>query len=103
MMRTTKELLPLGSVVYLQEGNQKLVIVGRGVIFDDEDNGGQAFADYMGVLYPMGFQPESTIFFQHEHIDEIVFEGYQDGEEERFRRIYQDWSSKITVPRKELP
>ena len=100
-MKTTKELLPLGSVVYLQDGNQKLVIVGRGVIFDDE-NGGQVFADYMGVLYPMGFQPESTIFFQHDHIDEVVFEGYRDSEEERFRKIYQDWTSKLTVPRKKL-
>lgn len=32
-----KELLPLGSIVYLQEGTQKLMIIGRGVIFDDEE------------------------------------------------------------------
>lgn len=29
-----KKLLPLGSIIYLQEGTQKLMIVGRGVIFD---------------------------------------------------------------------
>ena len=34
-----KELLPLGSIVYLQEGTQKLMIIGRGVIFDDEETG----------------------------------------------------------------
>jgi len=43
-----KELLPLGSIVYLKEGTQKLVIVGRGVLFDDPDTGEQVFADYMG-------------------------------------------------------
>ena len=31
-MSKYKELLPLGSIVYLEEGTQKLVIVGRGVI-----------------------------------------------------------------------
>ena len=31
-MSKSKELLPLGSIVYLEEGTQKLVIVGRGVI-----------------------------------------------------------------------
>ena len=34
-MNKSKELLPLGSVIYLEEGTQKLVIVGRGVIFND--------------------------------------------------------------------
>lgn len=32
-MSRLKELLPLGSVVYLEEGAQKLVIVDLGVIF----------------------------------------------------------------------
>ncbi len=47
-MNKSKELLPLGSIVYLKEGTQKLVIVGRGVLFDDPDTGEQVFADYMG-------------------------------------------------------
>ena len=85
-MNNKKELLPLGSIVYLQEGTQKLMIVGRGVIFDDEETGEQMFADYMGVLYPFGLQTESTIFFQHENIDKVVFEGYSDEEEDRFFR-----------------
>lgn len=29
-MDKSKELLPLGSVVYLEEGTQKLIIIGRG-------------------------------------------------------------------------
>ena len=73
MNNKNTELLPLGSIVYLQEGTQKLMIIGRGVIFDDEETGEKAFADYMGVLYPMGFQTESTLFFQHENIDKVVF------------------------------
>ena len=45
MNNKNKELLPLGSIVYLQEGTQKLMIIGRGVIFDDEETGEKAFAD----------------------------------------------------------
>ena len=101
-MNKSKELLPLGSIVYLEEGTQKLVIVGRGAIFEDPDTKEQVFADYMGVLYPMGLQPESTIFFQHENIDEVVFEGYHDEEEDRFLKIYHEWEQNLTVPRKEV-
>lgn len=101
-MSKSKELLPLGSIVYLQEGTQKLVIVGRGVIFDDSDTGKQAFADYMGVLYPQGLQTDSTIFFHHENIDKIIFEGYRDEEESRFLEIYHNWESELAIPRKEI-
>jgi hypothetical protein len=35
----TKELLPLGSIIYLDEATTKLMIVGRGPIFEsDGDN-----------------------------------------------------------------
>lgn len=101
-MNKTKELLPLGSVVYLEEGTQKLVIIGRGAIFEDPDSGEEVFADYMGVLYPVGLQSNSTLFFQHENIDEVVFEGYKDDEEGRFLKVYHDWEENLTVPRKEV-
>lgn len=90
-----EELLPLGSIVYLEEGTVKLMIVGRGVIYDDPEGTGQLFADYMGGLYPAGLQTESTLFFQYENIDEVIFEGYRDEEEERFLKIYHEWEKSI--------
>ena len=101
-MSKSNELLPLGSIVYLEEGTRKLVIVGRGVIFEDEESDGQVFADYMGVLYPIGLQTESTIFFQHENIDKVVFRGYSDEEEDRFMDIYSKWAEDLKIPRKEV-
>ncbi|MBF0777461.1 DUF4176 domain-containing protein [Streptococcus cuniculi] len=101
-MNKAKELLPLGSVVYLEEGTQKLVIVGRGVIFDDPDTNEQVFADYMGVLYPQGLQTESTLFFQHKNVDKVVFEGYRDEEEARFLDVYHQWEKSLTIPKKEI-
>ena len=55
-----------------------------------------------GVLYPQGFQTESTLFFQHDNIDQVVFEGYKDEEEDRFMVVYHDWEANLTVPRKEI-
>lgn len=101
-MNKSKKLLPLGSIVYLEEGTQKLVIVGRGAIFEDPETGEQVFADYMGALYPAGLQTNSTLFFQHENIDEVVFEGYHDDEEDRFLKVYHEWEENLKIPRKQI-
>ena len=97
-----KNMLPLGSVVILEEGMQKLIIIGRGVIYDDPELGEERFADYVGVLYPTGFDPNATIFFQAENIDKIIFKGYSDEDEIRFKELYHDWESKLTIPKKKL-
>lgn len=62
-----EKLLPLGSVVLLEEGMQKLVIVGRGSIYIDPNTKKEAFSDYVAVLYPSGLDLENTIFFEHEN------------------------------------
>jgi hypothetical protein len=46
MIEKTNELLPLGSIVLLEEGMQKLIIVGRGAIYTDKETGEDKFADY---------------------------------------------------------
>lgn len=94
-MIETKKLLPLGSIVLLEEGLQKLVIVGRGAVYEDQETGQDTFADYMAVLYPSGMNPETTIFFQHDNIDKVVFEGYSDEEEDRFLEIYDEWQVEL--------
>ncbi|BDR59460.1 DUF4176 domain-containing protein [Xylocopilactobacillus apicola] len=88
-MNEKKELLPIGSIVYLEEGTKKLMIVGRGVVY--EEDGEDKFKDYMACLYPEGIDPKETIFFDQEDIDQLVFKGYSDEEEERFVKLYEDW------------
>lgn len=100
-MTKNEKLLPLGSVVLLEEGLQKLLIVGRGAIYTDQTTGKDTFADYMAVLYPTGLNPETTIFFQHETIDKVVFEGYSDEEEERFMEVYAEWKDGLREQEKE--
>ncbi|WP_367784002.1 DUF4176 domain-containing protein [Streptococcus pluranimalium] len=94
------KLLPLGSVVYLEEGTQKIMIIGRGVIFKDEESNQDVYTDYLGCLYPTGMNPENTLFFNDENIDKVVFKGLEDDDEERFMEIYQDWEKELTVSKR---
>lgn len=96
-MKDTIKLLPMGSVVLLREGLQKLVVIGRGVVYADQETGKDAFSDYMAALYPSGTNPKTTIFFNHEDIDKVVFKGYSDEEEERFLEIYDEWKKGLDI------
>ena len=95
----TEKLLPLGTIVYLKEGTAKLMIVGRGASFEDEE--GQKFTDYIGVIYPNGIDPQDALFFNHEDIDKIVFVGYSDEEETRFLEVYEEWIENLEKSKKE--
>ncbi|AND72866.1 MULTISPECIES: DUF4176 domain-containing protein [Enterococcus] len=95
MSNKTEELLLIGSIVLLKEGLQKLMIVGRGTIYTDQETSKDTFADYMAVLYPTGLNPETTIFFNHENIDQVVFRGYSDEEELRFLEVYEEWKKNL--------
>ncbi|WP_153057179.1 DUF4176 domain-containing protein, partial [Streptococcus suis] len=50
----SRELLPLGSVVYLEGGTEKIMVVGRGIIFNDSETNEEVFTDYMGCIFPTG-------------------------------------------------
>lgn len=82
-------LLPLGSIVYLADGNQKVVIIGRGMIVNQE--GADVVFDYTGSVFPDGLNPEEIYYFNEEDIDEVIFEGYRNDEEERYAKLYLQW------------
>ena len=73
-------ILPIGTIVYLKEGSQKLMILNRGVTID-----------YSAAFYPIGLNPEQLFYFNREDVDKVVYPGYSDEEEERFAEIYQRW------------
>lgn len=85
-------MLPIGSIVYLSEGNQKIMILNKGPLV--EQQGEKVFFDYTGALYPQGLDPEQVYYFNDEDIDEIVFEGFKDEEEQRFETLYKQWMEK---------
>ena len=76
-MKNVTDLLPLGTIVTLEDSNEKLMI------FDILQSLGENEEpyDYIGVPYPMGnIGPENQFLFQHENIDQIIHIGYEDEE-----------------------
>lgn len=85
-------MLPIGSIIYLKEGTSKVMILNRGPLFEGERLGAKGVVyDYSGCLYPQGLNPNNVFYFNEENIDKVVFEGYKDDEEERFKEIYNTW------------
>ena len=75
----SRNLLPIGTVVRLKEGEKRLMITG--VMQEDS---GRAY-DYISVLYPEGYMgAEYRYLFQDSDIEEVFFRGYEDEEREGF-------------------
>lgn len=70
------DYLPLGSIVILKGGVQKVVIVARGLVTEVAESKG--FLDYGGCLYPQGIIGDQILYFNHKDIAKIVFSGYSD-------------------------
>ncbi len=72
---TIKELLPIGSIVWLKGAKKPLMIFG--VRQQNMDNNVEY--DYIGVLYPEGnMGVNSQFMFNHGDIEKVVFRGYED-------------------------
>ncbi len=75
----TIEYLPLGSIVRIKSVEREIMIVARGIQFEQE--GKQLFYDYGAVLYPEGLTGDELVYFNREAVAETVFSGYHDDED----------------------
>lgn len=79
-----KEYLPIGSVVLLHNGTKKIMIYGRKQL---SQNDNQEY-DYVACLFPEGNINENyTFLFNQENIQEVVFRGYENEEEQAFQKL----------------
>ncbi len=78
------DLLPIGSVVLLRNGEKKLMVIG--IMQSDGKGRNKANYDYLGELYPEGHLGEGVhqYLFNHEDIDQVIFRGYEDAERAEF-------------------
>ena len=83
------EYLPLGSVVILRGGVQKVVINARGLVTLAVDPAG--FFDYGGSLYPQGIIGDQILYFNHKDIAKVVFEGYSDDDDKIMVDNINEW------------
>ncbi|PFJ07651.1 hypothetical protein COI88_02405 [Bacillus cereus] len=66
------KLLPIGTVVKLEDIEQFVMIIGRMVTSADNRD-----FDYIGVPYPMGYLGEEKVLcFNHDKIMEEMHRGY---------------------------
>lgn len=78
--------LTIGSVVQLQNGNTKVMIINRFPLYNNRGTIG--YFDYSACLYPSGNTDNQVYFFNHENIDKIWFEGYIDEAEEQLQEKF---------------
>ncbi len=86
------EILPIGTVVYLIEGNQKIIILNIGALVDIE--GKEVYFDYTGAIYPDGLDIDNVYYFNNEDIEEIVYKGYIDESHRKLEDKYLKWIKK---------
>ena len=76
--------LPVGSVVLLEGGQKRIMIIGRG----ERQRDTEKTWDYLACPYPEGFLGEDYAYlFDHEQINRVYFIGFQDGEELAFSEL----------------
>lgn len=83
------DFLPLGSVVVLKGGAQRVIIVGRGLNVANE--GETYFFDYGGVPYPTGIVGDRMAYFNQDAISRVFFRGYADDQDEIVVRRLNDY------------
>ncbi len=93
-----KDLLPIGSVVKLTEGERSVMICGRIVVAEGSDE----IYDYVGCIYPEGMAGADVIFFNRDAIELLLFVGFQDSEELTYRSEVLDDLGELAVVNGEI-
>ncbi len=87
-----RDFLPIGSIVKLTATGNKKYLIFR--LSANEPKGRDQVFDYMAVDYPEGtLVDETTIYFNHNEISEIVHIGYVDDD-------YKDYIDMIAAVQK---
>ena len=82
-MKDTSKLLPIGSVVLLNNGTKKVMITG---FYSAPANDNSKVYDYCGCLFPEGVvSSEQNLLFDHNQIMRVYYMGYTSEEEKEFK------------------
>ncbi len=79
---TIENILPIGTVVELQDINARIMIAGYASVTAKNPN---YTWDYSGFIFPLGYSGQETVLsFDADQIRTIVTYGYQDEEQLQF-------------------
>ncbi|GAB3799638.1 DUF4176 domain-containing protein [Virgibacillus kimchii] len=91
------DILPIGSIVRLKDGNVKLMILNRSPLY--KKDGVTGYFDYSACMYPEGKVEEQVYFFNNENIEEVYFKGYVDEQEKSFQEEYKKMIQNVDYPK----
>lgn len=89
------EFLPLGSVVIVKGSTKKLMVISRAIAVPQ--NEGTRYYDYGACLYPEGLLGDQLAYFNHDAIQKVVFEGYENEENELILETLKENLSKVSI------
>lgn len=82
-MKDTSKLLPIGSVVLLNNGTKNIMITG---FYSVPANDNSKVYDYCGCLFPEGvISSEQNLLFDHNQIMKVLYMGFASPEEKDFK------------------
>lgn len=84
--------VPLGSIVLLDGGTQKLMVVARGLNVKRGEK--TFFFDYGGVPYPQGLIGDQLAYFNHENIRSLVYIGCNDSDNQTMVDVLNEYLTK---------
>ena len=87
-----ERLLPLGTILILEGGVKKVMIVARGVATRIE--GEVKYFDYGGCLYPEGIVGDQLLYFNEEDSSHIIAKGYHDQDDKLMIENIEKWKEK---------
>lgn len=82
----------MGSIVILNGGTQKIIIIARGMVAANFNP--PLFFEYGGCFYPQGLIGDQIMYFNHEDISKIIFTGYSDDDNELMVDNINEWYEK---------
>ena len=94
-MNNEEKFLPLGSIILIKGSVRKMIIVGR-ALMQKIDNQTKYF-DYACCTYPEGLIGDQAIYVNHADIDEVVYKGYADDDDERMQKYIKEQLDKMAV------
>ena len=92
-----RELLPIGTVVRVNDGSQSLMITTLFPV--TEKDGQKGCFDFGAVPLPLGVVGQDLAFFNKEDIDEVLFLGYVDVSFQQLTANYDELVTKIKYPK----
>ena len=94
------KILPLGSVVFLNDASVKLMIISRFPLI--ENNGEIGYFDYAACIYPIGHNDEFSYYFNQEDIKEVIIIEHADQHKCDTHYVFDEERDRIPYKRFDL-